>query len=109
MPAELARSEQRLGPLGERRHDGQLADTLPDPHTYGEFVSAGESIAEGYEAREFSRAMREIMQLADRANQYIDEHKPWIRAKEASAAAEVVGICTQGLNLFRVLVRNNFV
>ena len=87
-----------------RLHDGQLADTLPDPHTYGEFVSAGESIAEGYEAREFSRAMREIMQLADRANQYIDEQKPWVMAKQPGSEADVQAVCSQGLNLFRVLI-----
>lgn len=83
--------------------EGRLAATLPDPHTYGEFVTAGESIAEAYEAREFSRAMREVMQLADRANQYIDEQKPWVMAKDPLRAAEVQAVCTQGLNLFRVL------
>ncbi len=84
--------------------EGRLAATLPDPHTYGEFVAAGESIAEAYEAREFSRAMREVMQLADRANQYIDEQKPWVMAKDPLRAPEVQAVCTQGLNLFRVLV-----
>ncbi|RCX32377.1 methionyl-tRNA synthetase [Thioalbus denitrificans] len=83
--------------------EGRLAATLPDPHTYGEFVAAGESIAEAYEAREFSRAMREVMQLADRANQYIDEQKPWVMAKDPLRAPEVQAVCTQGLNLFRVL------
>jgi methionyl-tRNA synthetase len=83
---------------------GRLADTLPDPRLYDEFAKAADDLARDYEEREFARAVRKIMSLADRANQYIDEHKPWIRAKEESAAAEVVGICTQGLNLFRALI-----
>ena len=48
--------------------------------------------------------MREIMGLADRANQYIDHHKPWVLAKDPEREAEVQAVCTQGLNLFRVLV-----
>ena len=56
---------------------------MADPGLFDEFVAAGERIAEHYEQREFSRAVREIMALADRANQYIDERKPWVLAKEA--------------------------
>ena len=48
--------------------------------------------------------MREIMALADRANQYIDQHKPWVLAKDPARAAEVQAVCTQGINLFRVLM-----
>jgi methionyl-tRNA synthetase len=48
--------------------------------------------------------MREIMALADRANQYIDLRKPWTSAKQPDQAAEVQAVCTQGLNLFRVLM-----
>jgi methionyl-tRNA synthetase len=48
--------------------------------------------------------MREIMALADRANQYIDTHKPWTLARQADKGAEVQAVCTQGLNLFRVLM-----
>src|ERR1700728_4510448 len=48
--------------------------------------------------------MREIMALADRANQYIDSHKPWTLAKQPDKGAEVQAVCTQGLNLFRVLM-----
>jgi methionyl-tRNA synthetase len=44
------------------------------------------------------------MALADRANQYIDQAKPWVRIKEPQRAGEVQGVCTQGLNLFRVLI-----
>jgi methionyl-tRNA synthetase len=87
-----------------RGHDGRLAAALPDPGLYAEFVAAGEPIAALYEAREYSSAVREIMALADRANQYIDQHKPWLLAKDPGRAGEVQSVCTQGLNLFRVLM-----
>ncbi len=86
-----------------RQFAGALADSLDDPGLYAEFVAAGESIANAYEKREFSRAMRSIMRLADRANQYIDEHKPWVLAKDPGTADKVQAVCTQGLNLFRVI------
>ena len=87
-----------------RGHDGLLAAALPDAGLYAEFVRAGESVAALYESREYSAAVREIMALADRANQYIDQHKPWLLARDPERAAEVQAVCTQGLNLFRVLM-----
>ncbi|MDP9082404.1 MAG: methionine--tRNA ligase, partial [Pseudomonadota bacterium] len=83
---------------------GRLADALPDPELYAAFAAAGESIARAYECRDTAGAMRELMTLADRANQYIDMHKPWALAKHAENAVQVQLICTQGLNLFRVLL-----
>ena len=83
---------------------GRLAAVLPDPALYAEFAAAGRSIAAAYEARDTASAARDIMSLADRANQYIDSHKPWSLARQADKAAEVQLICTQGLNLFRVLM-----
>jgi methionyl-tRNA synthetase len=86
-----------------RRFGGELAGDLEDPALFADFVSSGESIAQLYEAREYSKAMREIMKLADRANQYIDERKPWVLAKDESTLPQVQLVCTQGLNLFRVI------
>jgi len=83
---------------------GTLAGALPDPGLYSEFAAAGDSIAGAYEGRDTAGAVREIMSLADRANQYIDLHKPWSLAKQADKGAEVRAVCTQGLNLFRVLM-----
>jgi len=83
---------------------GSLANALPDPDLYTAFSAAGADIAAAYEARDTASAVRDIMALADRANQYIDSHKPWMLAKQADRAAEVQSICTQGLNLFRVLM-----
>jgi methionyl-tRNA synthetase len=85
-------------------HDGRLASSLADPALFDAAAGASERIAEAYERREYARAMREIMQLADRANQYIDERKPWVLAKDPGAGAQVQAVCTQGLNVFRTLL-----
>jgi len=87
-----------------RQSAGLLADRLDDEALHGAFVAAGDSIGRHYEQREYGRAMREIMKLADRANQYIDEHKPWVLARDPGQAERVQRICTQGLNLFRLLM-----
>ncbi|HBG94316.1 MAG TPA: methionine--tRNA ligase, partial [Chromatiaceae bacterium] len=87
-----------------KRFGGRLAAELPEPALFAEFVSASESIASAYEQRAYSRAVREIMALADRANQYIDEQAPWVVAKQQGEDAKLQAICTQGLNLFRLLI-----
>jgi len=84
--------------------NGRMAGTLDDPKLYARFVEAGEEIARLYEAREFAKAVREIMALADLANQYIDEHKPWVLNKQKGAEERVQAVCSMGLNLFRVLM-----
>jgi methionyl-tRNA synthetase len=61
-------------------------------------------IAEAYENREFSRAIREIMALADEANRYVDEKAPWVIAKQEGQEAELSAVCSTTLNLFRVLM-----
>jgi methionyl-tRNA synthetase len=86
------------------RGGGQLADSLSDPALHAEFLAAAGNIAAAYEGRDLARVVREVMQLADRANLYIDHHKPWLMAKDPARAGEVRGVCTQGLNLFRLLV-----
>jgi len=87
-----------------KRFDGQLAGELDDAELFAAFAGASEEIAEHYEQREYSKAMRRIMALADDANRYIDEKKPWVMAKEADSLPEVQAICTQGINLFRSLM-----
>ena len=86
-----------------RGADGKLSATLPEPALQDEFVAAGERIAALCEGRDLAGAMREIMALTDRANFYIDQQKPWLMAKDPARAAEVQAVCTQGINLFRVL------
>ncbi len=87
-----------------KRFGGRLAGALERPALHERFLAAGASIAEAYEGREYARAVREIMALADEANRYIDERKPWFLAREAGREAEVQAVCTMGLNLFRILM-----
>jgi len=87
-----------------QRGGGRLAAQLPDPKLYEEFAAMRGPIAQLYEARDYSAALRGIMGLADRANQYVDAMKPWALAKDPAKAAEVLAVCTQGINLFRVLM-----
>lgn len=87
-----------------KKCDGQLSDSLADADLFNSFVGQAEAIAERYEKREFGQAMREIMALADRANQYIDEMKPWALAKEEGKEQEVQAIYSMGINLFCVLI-----
>jgi methionyl-tRNA synthetase len=88
----------------QRRFGGTLSEALPRPELYNEFVAARESIKTQFEERNYQSAIRSIMALADEANRYIDEEKPWQQIKEDGREAAVHGVCTQGINLFRVLV-----
>jgi methionyl-tRNA synthetase len=101
---KLVNIASRTASFITKRFDGRLADSLPDSPLLAELVAAGDSIAEAYERRELSRAMREVMALADRANQYIDEQAPWVMAKQPGREAELHRVCTLGLNLYRVLI-----
>ena len=87
-----------------RRFDGQLGSRLSDPSLYDNFVKGNETIIAAYEAREFSRATREIMLFADRANQYLNVEQPWTIARKSGKDEQLHAICTLGLNLFRVLM-----
>ena len=88
----------------KKRFDGQLSAQCAEPELFQQFTLASENIAALYEAREYGKAMREIMALADKANQYIDEKKPWLIAKEEGKDQELHEICSIGINLFRLLV-----
>ena len=84
--------------------EGKLSSSLSEPILFKEFVDKSTAIADKMENREFGHAMREIIGLADKANQYIDEKKPWTLAKEEGQEQQVQDICTMGINLFRVLI-----
>ena len=86
-----------------KKFDNQMSDNCAEPELVQSFIDAGDEIAALYEAREFNRAMREIIALADRANQYIDDKKPWVMAKDETLEDEVQAVCSVGINLFRVL------
>ena len=86
-----------------KKFDNKLSANCSEPELVQSFIDAGDSIAALYEAREFNRAMREVIALADRANQYIDDKKPWVMAKDEAQASAVQEVCSVGINLFRVL------
>ena len=73
---KLVNIASRCASFISRNADGMLAGTLADPALFGAFADAGASIAAAYEARDTAGAIREIMALADRANQFIDLRKP---------------------------------
>ena len=87
-----------------KRFDNQLSAACSEPELIQSMITAGDTIAELYEARNFQRAMREIIAVADRANQFIDEKKPWVMAKEEGREQEVQDACSVGINCFRVLM-----
>ncbi|MBE0463342.1 MAG: methionine--tRNA ligase [Halomonadaceae bacterium] len=83
---------------------GTLSAHCAEPQMVARFIAAGDEIAEDFEAREFSRAMRKIMELADEANTYIADKEPWALAKQDGRDEEVLEICSVGINLFRQLM-----
>jgi len=87
-----------------KKYDNELAANCIEKSLYDEFVEVGSDIAKHYEARNFSHAMRLIMKLADKANQYIDEKKPWQLTKIEGNEKEVHEITSLAINLFKVLM-----
>jgi len=87
-----------------KRFEGKLAQRCEEQALLDQFINAGDNIAAHYEAREFGKAIRQIMELADLANQYIDEKAPWVIAKEEGKHAELQQICSNGINMFRQLI-----
>ncbi len=101
---KLVNIASRCAGFIHRVADGRLAAMLPEPALHREMAAAGPAIAECFEQRRYGQAVRQVMALADRANQYIDREKPWQMAREPGREAEVQAVCTQGLNAFRSLV-----
>ncbi len=101
---KLVNIASRCGGFITKSFDGRLADALDDPALFAEFSGASEKIADHFESREYSKAMREVMALADKANRYIEQKKPWAMAKDEGQSPGVQAVCTQGLNMFRTLM-----
>lgn len=87
-----------------KRFDGTLSTNIDNPALAEEVMTAGDSIATHYENRDFGRAMREIMALADKVNEYIAIKEPWQLIKDESKQQQVHDICSLGINLFRLLM-----
>ena len=87
-----------------KKFAGRLAPSLTEDQIFGEFRNATASIENSYENREYARAVREIMRLADLANKYVDDTAPWVLAKDPSKDAELHQVCTNALNMFKILL-----
>ena len=85
-------------------NDGILSSTIADNALWQQVSEAGNKIAEHYENREYSKAIREIMAQADAANEYIAAKEPWKLNKDPSQQQQVQDICSLGINLFRLLL-----
>ncbi len=81
-----------------------LADSCAKPDLHQQILAFKPLIIEAYIQRDYSKALRCIMEAADSINQYIDSKKPWILAKDPTTLPEVQSICSTGLNLFRLLM-----
>lgn len=101
---KLVNIASRCAGFINKSFDGNLSDALADKDLFAEIADAADTIATHYENREYSKAMRIVMNLADKANRYIDEEKPWILAKDPASHDSVQDVCTQGINLFRSLM-----
>ncbi len=93
----------RCAPFVTRRFDGALAAPAFPAEIEAAFSSAADAVADDYDSREFGKALRRVMQLADVANQYVDQHKPWELAKRPGAEAQLHAVCSTALALFREL------
>ena len=101
---KLVNIASRCASFVQRNFGGELGPDLSDPALHEEFAAERERIGEFYESRAYGKAMRSIMALADRANVWINERKPWELAKDAGRRDELHAVVTQGINLFRVLM-----
>jgi methionyl-tRNA synthetase len=86
-----------------KKFDGMLSEQLCRPDLFADAIGKSDLIAAHYESREYAKAMREIMAIADIANQYIDAAEPWVLAKQEGSEQAVQDCCTMGINLFRVI------
>ena len=101
---KLVNIASRCAGFINKRFDSKLSAELADQNLSEQYLAASETIADYYEKREFGKAMRDIMALADKVNQYIDEKQPWVVIKDPERMIEVQDICSIGLNCFRQLV-----
>lgn len=86
-----------------KRFDATLSENIIEPALLEEFQQAEKHIATCYETRKYSAAIREIMALADKANQFIDANAPWVSIKEEGKEAFTHDVCSLGIHLFRIL------
>ena len=100
---KYANIASRTAKFINKYYDNKLADELDSPEILDEFIEVSSKVAQFYENLEFSKATREIMSLADKANQYVDSKEPWVLIKQEGNEQAVQSICTTAINLFRIL------
>ena len=100
---KLVNIASRCAGFVNRRFDDRLTSQLLEPALWEELSGAAGEIGDLYDGKDFARAIRKIMALCDKANQWIDGHKPWVMVKEGKEA-EAHAVCSQGLNLYRLLM-----
>ena len=86
-----------------KKQGGHLAASCDNP-MIARFRAQAAEIAKAYEEGNVGKAIRQIMAMADQANQFIADKAPWQMAKEEGKDAEVLSVCTDGINAFRMLV-----
>lgn len=101
---KLVNLASRTAGFLHKRFDGKMAPQLDNPALYQEFIAALPQIGDAWHSREYHRAIREIMQLADMANRYVDDTAPWVVAKQTGQEARLQSVCSMAINLFRVLI-----
>lgn len=85
-----------------KRFEGRLKD-VADSELLAKLTAQSEAIAECYESREYARALRDIMALADNVNEYVDANKPWELAKQEGQYARLHEVCSELINAFTML------
>ncbi len=85
-------------------YNDQLSTSLNNNKLINDCLSNVDKIIENYEKRNFSTNIRLISSMADEINKYLDAEKPWVKIKESKHGELVQEICTDGINLFRILI-----
>ncbi|MEN9449948.1 MAG: methionine--tRNA ligase, partial [Pseudomonadota bacterium] len=101
---KLVNIASRCASFINKKFANQLSSTSFKPEFILQFVNKGNEIADYYESRDYNRAMKSIMELADQANQMIDAEKPWLLIKNSDSIQQAHDVCSLGLNLFRILM-----
>ena len=101
---KLVNIASRCATFINKNFDSKLASKHDDPSLFQEFLNKSKTISKYFENREFSKVIRETMKLSDMTNEYIDKNKPWVIIKEKDQDTKAQEICTQGLNLFRIIM-----
>ncbi|MEO5353164.1 MAG: methionine--tRNA ligase [Magnetococcus sp. XQGC-1] len=104
MVGKVVNLASRTAGFLSKQFQGRLSPLYPeDGGLYQQMVQAGEEIAQWYAAREYARAIRAVMALADLANRYVEEHAPWTLAKQ-NRPEELQAVCSVAINFFRILL-----